>query len=70
MFVLPMAISDSIEIISKTNKGLHFKVKVFWSNQLIVQHEKAIFDVWKNVVDSFGRQKFISFSDLSEFKST
>ena len=63
-----MNIADYIKIISTSNKVLHFKAKGFWSNELIGQHESAIFNVWKNAVDSFKGQKFISLPDLSEFK--
>lgn len=63
-----MDINDYIEIISTSNKVLHFKVKGFWSNKLISCCEDKIFQVWKKAVDSFGGQKFISLPDLTEFK--
>ncbi len=62
-----MHISDYFQVVSTTNRILHFELKSFWDKKFTTELGDVFFEDFKRAVDSFNKEKFVALADLSEF---
>ena len=63
-----MDISDYLEVLSTEDRILHFKVKGFWTDEVVAQLGTQTLALLKEAVDSMGGKRFLALSDTTEFK--
>jgi hypothetical protein len=63
-----MNITDYFEVVSTEDRVLHFRLKGFWSEGVMEQMETQFIALFKNTVDSMGRQGFLVLADTTAFK--
>lgn len=60
--------NEYFNIVSTEGRILFFEVKGFWSDVAVERFEEHAFASWKNAVDSYDGEAFVSMPDMTNFK--
>lgn len=64
-----MNYADYFEVVSTNDRVFHFRLKGFWSDEVMVELEKPFLTQFFQSVDSMSGQSFVTLADTTVFKT-